>query len=154
MEDPGGEGSVATLFATSRDNHQLLQADIGTKRLAVLRMTADTPDSVVVTAQGRLIYDEPVVNELRCLDPTANTDTLLAGFDNGINSPQDLLLEPGGTSVLVSNFTGAALTRTNLTTGATSVLAKIASPEVWLMVRPQTSLSMPAGVDRIAPVSN
>ena len=119
-----------TITATSRENHQLVKVDIDTNTVTVLHTTVDIPDSLVIDSLNRIIYTEPVASDVRRWDPASNTDVQIASSANGINTPQDIVLEPGGNSVLVSNFLAGTITRTNLTTLVTTTLvSKLPFPE-------------------------
>jgi hypothetical protein len=121
-----------TLFVTSRENNQILNVDVTTNVITLVTTppAGCTPDSLQLDSQNRILYDCNISNQLRRFDPAGPTDVLLADSTNGINSPQDILLEPGGGSVLVSNFLGNSITRTNLTTLATTPLViGIANPQ-------------------------
>src|SRR5947209_6967426 len=130
------------IYATERENNQIVQVNLTTNAITVVRNTfPGSPDSMVLDSQGRIIYDLADTNQLRRFDPAGApatctipngacpSDVLLADATNGISAPQDIVLDPGGASVLVSNFLGGTITRTNLTTLVTTVLANIQTPE-------------------------
>ena len=129
----GSASADTVIYATSRENSQLLKVNLTTNMVTVIKTTGiNPPDSMVVDSLGRLIYDltDPLASELHRFDPIANTDTVLATGANGLSDPQDIVLEPGGNSVLVSNFLTGTITRTNLTTLVTTTLvAGVVHPE-------------------------
>lgn len=112
------------LYATERDFNKLVTVNLTTNVVADLHLVKDKPDSLILVPSGKFVYDlaDPLVSELRIFDPVANTDTLLAGPANGINSPQDLALDPNGNIIYTANFLGNSITKTNLTTLATTPL--------------------------------
>lgn len=115
------------LFATSLDNSQLVQVNITTNTTTVL-LHASSPDSIVIDSQGRFVYDESATSELHRYDPMTMMDSTLVS--TGLNGPQDIALDPGGNSLLISNFSGNNITRTDLNTLMTTTLvASIPGPE-------------------------
>jgi len=127
----GAMGDVI-LFVTSREDNQILKVDLTTNTVTLVTTPpiGCTPDSLQLDSQGRIVYDCNITNQLRRFDPAGPSDVLLADSTNGINSPQDIVIEPGGNTVLVSNFLGNTITRTNLTTLATTTLvSNIANPQ-------------------------
>ncbi len=120
------------LYATERDFNKLVTVNITTNVVADLHLVHDKPDSLILLASGKFVYDlaDPLVSELRIFDPVANTDTLLAGPAQGINSPQDLVLDPTGNIIYTANFLGNSITKTNLTTLVTTpLITNFARPE-------------------------
>lgn len=125
-----GHAAMADIFvtATERENKKLVKVDVTppftpascTARtgspdcIITIFNTPDEPDSLVQDPQGRLIYSEPLANQIRRFDPASNTDVLLSDSTNGVNFPQDMILEPSGNSLLVANFSGNKITRVNL----------------------------------------
>jgi len=120
------------LYATERDFNKLVTVNITTNVVTDLHLTPDKPDSLILLANGKLVYDlaDPLVSQLRIWDPVANADTLLAGPAQGINSPQDLALDPGGNIIYTANFLGNSITKTDLTTLVTTpLITNFARPE-------------------------
>jgi streptogramin lyase len=76
-------------------------------------------DSLVFDAQNRIIYTAFGSGEVRRFDPVTQSNVTLAG---GFSTPADLVMEPGGNSVLVSNRDAGIINRINLATNAVSVL--------------------------------
>jgi len=104
-----------------------VKVNITTDAVTVV-LHASSLDSIVIDSQGRFIYDESGTSELHRYDPMTLLDTTIAS--TGLNAPQDLVLDPGGNSILVSNFAGDNITRTNLTTLTTTTLVpSIPTPE-------------------------
>jgi uncharacterized repeat protein (TIGR01451 family) len=112
------------LYATERDFNKLVTVNTTTNVVTDFHLVKDKPDSLILVPSGKFVYDlaDPLVSELRIFDPVANTDTLLAGAAQGINSPQDLALDPNGNIIYTANFLGNSITKTNLTTLVTTTL--------------------------------
>jgi sugar lactone lactonase YvrE len=113
---------AATLYATSLEGSELLKVDTVTNTVTLVENTPESPDSLVIDSQGRFVYTTGSGSELRRFDPVGNTDTLLASGVNGLSEAQDVVLDPGGNTILVSNYFGNSITRTNLTTLTTTTL--------------------------------
>src|SRR6516164_6964021 len=74
---------------------------------------AQNPDSFVFTPDGNIVYTALDVGQVRLLNTKTLKDTLLA---SGFNTPLDLTLDPGGTTVLVSSFGNGFIERIDLST--------------------------------------
>src|SRR5262249_14226079 len=79
-------------------------------------------DSLVFDPMGRIIYTALNAGQVRRFNPVTMVDQLLA---SGFSMPADLALEPGGNSVLVSEFGGGRIDRIDLTTNNVTVLATV-----------------------------
>jgi hypothetical protein len=77
------------------------------------------PDSLLFDANKNIIYTNLQTGQVRRFNTTTHVDSLIAG---GFNDPADLCLEPGGGSLLVSDFLAGIIYRINLTTNAVSIL--------------------------------
>ena len=71
-----------------------------------------------------VIYTRIITGQVRLYNPTTLTDSLIA---SGFNGPADMALEPGGNSMLVSEFHGGNIDRINLTTHVSTTLLSIGS---------------------------
>jgi len=89
-----------------------------------------TPDSLVFSGPNTIVYSEQNNGRLSQGQLNrVNTDgsgpaTIATGFQNN----QDLALDPGGASVVMSDTDNHRVVRVNLTTGITTVLSQFASP--------------------------
>ena len=81
--------------------------------------TVGQPDSLLFDNNKNIIYTNLQTGQVRRFNTTTHTDTLIAG---GFSDPADLSLEPGGGSLLVSDFAGGQIFRINLTTNAVTTL--------------------------------
>ena len=107
------------LYATSQDGNALVRVDTGTNSVTTVDNTPFRPDSLSFDNTGNLLYTALDVGQVRLFNTTTHADTLVAG---GYSTPVDLQLDPGGNSVLVSEFNGGRIDRINLATGTSSVL--------------------------------
>jgi DNA-binding beta-propeller fold protein YncE len=119
--------SAQDLYATSISGSKINKVDTNTQGVTTLLNTPSAADSLIFDNAGRIIYTQLFTGQLRRYDPSTSTDTLLA---SGFSEPADLTLEPGGNSVLVSEFIGGKIDRVNLNTNAvTTLLAPGGLPE-------------------------
>jgi hypothetical protein len=111
------------IFWTNFSSNQLMKTDVTTSTTTVLEATPGSggPDSLIFDASGNIIYTKfGGDGEVRSFNPNTNADTLIKG---GLGSQAtDVTLEPGGTTVLVSERTTGHLDRITLANGNTSVL--------------------------------
>ena len=115
------------LYATSISGSKINKVDTNTLGVSLLLNTPSAADSLIFDGAGRIIYTQLYTGELRRFDPFTNTDTLIA---TGFNEPADLTLEPGGNSVLVSEYLGGKIDRVNLNTNVvTTLLSPGLNPE-------------------------
>lgn len=105
--------SASTIYATSLEGSQIVKWDTVTNTVTPVFSTPSSADSLVFDSQGRIIYTELNAGQIWRYDPVANTNTMIVG---GLNLPADMVLEPGGNSLLVSQFNGGVISRVNLTT--------------------------------------
>lgn len=95
----------------------IFQYDVGSNTLTTLNdgllaaSAGQMIDGLVIDSQGRFIYSNQTQGTLRRFDPSTGTDTILA-FSLG--APRDVVLEPGGNSVLVSETSTGFITRVDL----------------------------------------
>jgi PEP-CTERM motif len=76
-------------------------------------------DSLIFDTSGNIITSRLSANQLGIFNGT--TDSTLAAA--GLGSAADMALEPGGSSLLVSNFAGTTIQRVNASTGVVSPTA-------------------------------
>jgi sugar lactone lactonase YvrE len=116
-EEPALAGQL--LYVTSLTGQQVLTADTGTNAVTPVFNTVGQPDSLLFDTAGNIIYTNLGTGQVRRFNPTTPVDTLIAG---GFSNPADLALEPGGGSILMSDFLGGKIYRINLSTNAVSTL--------------------------------
>jgi sugar lactone lactonase YvrE len=109
------------LYATSETTGNLDLINLATGSVTSIYTAAGRPDSVVLTAQGQLIYDLSLQGILALYDPVAKTNTVLA---SGLKSPRDLAFDvptacnpkANANTVLVAEYSIGQIIRYNLTT--------------------------------------
>ena len=122
-----GRAAAATLYATSISGSQIDTVDTVANTVTTYLTTPSATDSIMFDSAHRVIYTENTSGQVRRYDPILSTDTLIAG---GFSTPADIVLEPGGNTMLVSEFSGGKIDRINLTTSAvTTLLAPGGNPE-------------------------
>jgi uncharacterized repeat protein (TIGR01451 family) len=109
-----GTAAAAVLYGTTLGTKTLVAINTVTNTVTTLTGTPGTPDSLTLVG-GCIVYDLSDMSEVHqwCPGPPP-TDTTLANSTNGLGGSQDLVLEPGGTTLLVSNYTNGNVTRVNL----------------------------------------
>src|SRR5271165_2582501 len=101
-----GRAQAATLYATSISGSQIYQVDTSTNTVTNYVTTPTAPDSIIFDSSGRVIYSQLYAGEVDRYDPVGMTTTTLAV---GLSTPADMVLEPSGNSMLVSEFTGGKI---------------------------------------------
>jgi streptogramin lyase len=112
--------SAETLYGTSVEGQNIFSYDTVTNTVTtIVSLPGKSPDTMVFDSGGRIIYTSVYSGEVRRYDPASHADVLIA---SGLSNPADLLLDPGGNSILVSEYGGGRIDRINLTTFALSAL--------------------------------
>jgi sugar lactone lactonase YvrE len=120
--------SAQAAYATSEPGQKLYKVDLSTGVLQVLYNIPDgRPDSLIVNNQGQILYSVPkktvpvvTLGYIGLFDPATGVNTVLV---SGIG-PRDLVLEPGGMSMLIGQYSPGAILRFNFVTGALTTVAK------------------------------
>jgi sugar lactone lactonase YvrE len=115
-----------TLYGTTDlfgGHNRLFSVDTQTNVVTTV-LAVPAADSLLFDTSGRIIFTSE--NAVRRFDPKTNTNVPLAV---GFGGPADLALEPGGGSVLVSDFPVGRIARINLTTNAVSTLVSGLTPD-------------------------
>jgi hypothetical protein len=103
--------SVNLLNLTSGVNQELLSTAGIKGRL----------DSVILNAQGQIIYSIPILGQVWLFDPTTGLNTMLTG---AVPYVRDLVIEPGGETMLMALNAQGMIKRYNFATGAVTLLVK------------------------------
>ena len=101
---------------------QRLDITNGTDTAIVSGLT--TPDSLVFSSPTTIVYTQ-TNGRLNQVNTDGSGNTTIA---NGFDFNQDVALDPGGASVVMSDTDHHNVVRIDLTTGTTTVLAHFASP--------------------------
>jgi hypothetical protein len=110
------------LYVTSENGMQLDLVTLPSGKITKLFTTPGKPDSVILNAQGQLIYSMSPQGTVALFDPKTGANTILLA---GIKSPRDFVFDPGSTtSMLIAEYTGGIILRYNFVTGTSTVLAK------------------------------
>jgi hypothetical protein len=91
------------------------------QQLVSLSSITGKVDSIIVNSQGQIIYDIPVLDEVWMFDPSTGTNTLLI---SGVSYARDLVIEPGGATMLIALNATGEIARYNFSTGAVTILSK------------------------------
>lgn len=121
--------SAQAAYATSEPGQKLYKVDLSTGVLQVLFNVPDgRPDSLILNNQGQILYSVPMITPygyIGLFDPATGWNTVLV---SGISYPRDLVLEPGGMSMLIGQYSPGAILRFNFVTGVlTTVASKLGS---------------------------
>ena len=123
----GGRARAIDLYATSIAGSQIDKVDTVTNSVSTYLSTPSAADSIIFDNSQRVIYTAINSGEVRRYDPAGPSDTALTG---GLSFPADMVLEPGGNTMLVSEFGGGRIDRVDLTTNAvTTLLTPGGTPE-------------------------
>jgi len=109
------------LYATGEGSQELMAVSMSTGVVTMLTHVSARPNSLIVDSQGRILYTAGGSNTgtVSMFDPTSNTNTIIA---TGLDSPQELIFDPGQTTILVSNFGRGQIVRVNLASGTVTPL--------------------------------
>jgi DNA-binding beta-propeller fold protein YncE len=132
------------VYATDFGGKTLDSVNLTTNTVTPLVTTPGNPDSLIFDSSGRIIYSEYNTGNVRRYDPSTHTDQLL-GFVGG--TPQDLLLDPGGNSVLVATANGGGIDRIDLNTLAVTQLTGFSGLSQGLAYLPDGTLYVNALVN-------
>ena len=109
----GTERAPGTLlYATSSSDNKIYQVDTVTNAVTPYFTAVQSPDSLMFDTLGNVIYTALSAGTVRSYNPNTLVDSLITG---GLNGPADVALEPGGTTMLVSEFYGGNIDRIDLT---------------------------------------
>jgi sugar lactone lactonase YvrE len=116
-----GQAVAETLFASAFSAQEIVSVDTNTNAVTPIATTPGNPDSLIFDPAGNIIYTDEKFEALREVNLTTHSDTVLS---SNFGVPADLALEPGGHSVLVSDFTRGVIIRYNLVSQSASVFAQ------------------------------
>lgn len=113
--------SAQQAYIANESQKKLMQLDFATRLQTTLYTMAAEPDDLTLNSQGQILYSVPATGTICMYDPaTGNNTTLLSGT----KWVRDLVMEPGGTSMLIAVYSPGQILRYNFLTGTTSVLSK------------------------------
>jgi hypothetical protein len=119
-----------TLYATANDGYsEIDQVDTVTNSVTTYLNTIAPPDSVMFDSSGDVIYSTVTFGngEVVKYNPITMASTILA---SGLTNAADMVLEPGGNSMLVSDYGSGIIDRINLITPSTTPLvSSLGNPE-------------------------
>ena len=147
------QARAVILYASSLEGQRIVRVDTATNQVTTIDQQNRSLDSMVFTPQGNIAYTAIYAGQVWLYNVTTQTDTLLA---SGLGSAQDLMLDPSGTSVLVSAGpavdTLGNLVRVNLSGGGSTLIAQYNSSQ-GLAYDPSGNLygNINGQVDRLDP---
>ena len=103
-----GRVQAATLYATSISGSQIDKVDTVANSVTTYLNTPSAADSIIFDASGNVIYTELYTGQVIRYNPNTTISTTLA---SSLSTPADMVLEPGGNSMLVSEFSGGNIDR-------------------------------------------
>ncbi len=115
----GVRAPAAELYATSIAGSQIVKVDTVANTATPYHNTPSGADSLIFDSAHRVVYTQVFTGQVRRFDPAGPTDGVIA---SGFTSPADIVLEPGGNTMLLSEFLGGKIDRIDLTTNAVSTL--------------------------------
>ena len=94
--------SATLLYATSSNDNVIYSDDSLIPNSRVMYFTAlKSPDCLMFDTLGNVIYTALSAGEVRSYNPNTAVDSLIS---SGLNGPADMALEPGGQTMLVSEY--------------------------------------------------
>jgi hypothetical protein len=119
-----GSASAQQLYITNEGSADIQLWNINTNVLSTIYTIGVgkeyNPDDLTLAPGGQLLYTVPNQGTVSIYNPKTGVNKVLA---SGIGGARDLVVEPGGQTVLVAGYADPAqIYRVNLTTGATTVL--------------------------------
>jgi len=126
---PIGKASAATLYATSIGGSQIDKVNTVANTETTFIHTPSAADSIIFDASGNMLYTELYTGQIRRYNPTSLVDSAVT-LPYSLSNPADMALDPGGATMLVSEYAAGRIDRVNLTTGAiTPLLTPGGNPE-------------------------
>jgi len=104
-----------------KKNLQVVNLAIGKTSVSTLYSIGAEPDDLILNSAGQLIYTVPSTGTVNLYDPVANTNTVLA---SGLKYARDLIIEPGGETMLIGIYTPGKIVRYTFATGTTTTLTQ------------------------------
>jgi streptogramin lyase len=124
-----GKASAATLYATSIGGSQIDKVNTVANTETTFINTPSAADSIIFDASGNMLYTELYTGQIRRYNPTSLVDSAVT-LPYSLSNPADMALDPGGATMLVSEYAAGRIDRVNLTTGAiTPLLTPGGDPE-------------------------
>jgi len=109
------------LYFTSESGQNIGLVNWPAGTVQTLLTTSGKPDSLVLNANGQIIYSMPSAGQVWLFDPSTGSNTMLAG---GLKYPRDMVIEPGGQTMLIGFYSPGGIVRYNFATGAVTTLSK------------------------------
>ena len=111
---------LTTAYVTSVSPYGIQKVDLATNTVTTILETAGEPDSLIFDGSGDIIYTLISSGQVGLFNLSSGANLIIA---SGLGSPQDIALEPGGNSVLVSDFSNNRIERIDLNSHAITTLA-------------------------------
>lgn len=105
-------GSIQRVDVTANTNTQVVGGLI-------------TPDSLIFSSPTTIVFSQVNTGSVNQVNTDGSGNTMIA---NGFNFPEDMAVDPGGQSVVVSDSRNDRVIRINLTTHLVTTLATFTSP--------------------------
>lgn len=121
-----GRASAGTLYVSTDTGNTIDQVNTTTRAVSPLFTTPHgPPDDLILYGAGSILYLDQNngvagAGQVRLYNIAADSDLRVA---TGLSRPADLVLDPGGKTILVSESSIGRIARVNLSTGAVTPLA-------------------------------
>src|ERR1700730_10673467 len=112
--------SAQQVYIANKPQMKIMTLDFATGAQTTVYNIGAKPDDLVLNSQGQLIYSVPSLGTVNLFDPVTGGNTVLV---SGLKWVRDLLIEPGGTSMLISSYARGQIMRFSFSTGTLTVLA-------------------------------
>ena len=111
--------SADIVYATTLGNNSIVQVNTSTNSVTPFA-SASSPDSMIFLNSNTALYTNYFGGQLESLNLTTKVSTPLV---SGLNRPVDLVLDPGGNTLLVTEQAGFKIDRVNLSTNILTLFA-------------------------------
>jgi streptogramin lyase len=111
------------LYITNEGSASIQLWNLNTNQLSTLYTIGVgkeyNPDDLTLNAAGKLLYSVPNAGTVSLYDPATGQNTVLA---SGIAGARDVIVEPGGASMLIAQYAPGQVWRYNFTSKETTLL--------------------------------
>src|ERR1700730_6806914 len=113
--------SAQQVYIANKPQMKIMTLDFATGAQTTIYDIGAKPDDLVLNSQGQLIYSVPSLGTVNLFDPVTGGNTVLV---SGLRYARDLLIEPDGTTMLISCYARGLIMRFTFATNAMTVLTK------------------------------
>ena len=117
----------ATFYVTDEPGERLYELNYATGAITTVYNIGGKPDSLVIDpSTGEIFYSVASLRNLSKFDPLTGTNTIVADFGSSSaipGYPRDLVLEPGGSTLLLGLYSPGKIVRFDISSGSVTTLS-------------------------------